>query len=175
MSWVRLGVFMNLGHNIRFFILNSKYKIITKHFKNTKWCNSLKSHCHICRVTLLSCYFVILSLVFVIMEGLVPLADSHMRKVWLGPFCRFYCNNSNMTNMAVCAPLWLLSGLEFFLFVHEWKQIRNRTTFFLYFTRYNNLWILVAPELDELLRHEVHFVAVHTRSADSSAQVRLTP
>lgn len=66
----------------------------------------------------------------------------------------------------------------FFLFVHEWKQIRNRTTFFLYFTRYNNLWILVALDLDELLRHEVHlvhFVGVHTRSADSSAQVRLTP
>lgn len=160
MSWVRLGVFMNLGRNIRFFILNSKYKIIIKNIKNTKWRNSLKSHCHTCRVTLSSCYFVmILSLVFVIMDGLVPLADSHMRKVWLGPFWRFYCNNSYMTNMAVCAPL----------------RLRNRTTFFLYFTRYNNLWILVAPDLDELLRHEVHFVGVHTRSADSSAQVRLTP
>lgn len=131
MSWVRLGVFMNLGHNIRFFILNSKYKIIIKNIKNTKWCNSLKSHCHTYRVTLLSCYFVmILSLVFVIMEGLVPLADSHMREVWLGPFWRFYCNNSNMTNMAVCGPLWLLSGLDFF-FVCAWVKTNKKSYHFL--------------------------------------------
>lgn len=102
--WCYIGTFPISQHKLYGFYLQfefSVHKMIKKTAWNTKWGDSL-TFCFASHVP----YMVIMMLLFIIMEGVMLVVDSRIRKLQLGPFCHHWRVTLTLTWYVTISVIW---------------------------------------------------------------------